>query len=405
MKFFNNLILSFFCMLLIAGNALCESGQDIIQIPAFGTSQIQKSDTMAARSEAVKKALSKSVETALFQIIPAESLASDFKKIESILAGDPSAYVRDYKIIGEDTAGKEYRVIINSNVIKAKLSASAQTTGVESSDSFPKVLVLFSEKLNPADQASSWWTANNSVPLICEPEAAASLIPKKLKAADHSQPALDETGKPIHISPAPTNEEALKLAKAYKANLVMIGQINVAEAGNSVSGGLKSFPAKADAKIINVADGAEIASASETASSLNADMIAGSKQSAIQATRQVTVKLAQAASSALKKNPQTTPAATASTAELKTIPVSINGQDILGKMIPIRTAMTSIKGMKEVKTLEMNYSNAKLQASYDGDTATLARELALKNFDNFKMEITASPESGVVINIPEKPVQ
>jgi len=401
MKLLNNLILSVFCVIFFAGNAFCESGQDIIQIPAFGASQIQKSDTMAARNEAVKKALSKSVETALFQMIPAESLASDFKNIESILAGDPTAYVRDYKIVGEDTAGKEYRVIINSNVIKAKLSAAAQTSGVESPDSFPKVLVLFSEKLNPGDQPSSWWTGNNSVPLICEPEAAAALISKKLKASDHSQPALDETGKPIYVSPAPTNEEALKLARAYKANLVMIGQISVAEAGNTVSGGLKSFPSKADAKIINVTDGTEIASASETASSLNADIIAGSRQSAIQATRQATVKLATAASAALKKNPQTATATTASAAELKTIPVSINGQDILGKMIPIRTAMTAIKGMKEVKTLEMNYSNAKLQASYDGNAAALANELALKNFNNFKMEITSSSESGIVINIPE----
>jgi len=396
------LAVSVFIMFFIAGKAFCESGQDIIQIPAFGTSQIQKSDTTGARNEAVKKALSKSVETALFQMIPAESLAADFRNIESVLAGDPSVYVRDYKVVGENTSGKEYRVIINSNIIKAKLSAAAQTRGVESSDSYPKVLVLFSEKLNPADQASSWWTGNNTATSVCEPDAATALMSKKLKAADHSRPALDETGKPVNISPAPTNEEALRLARAYRADMVIIGQINVSDAGNSVSGGLKSFPAKADAKIINVADGSEIVSVSETASSLNADVLTGSKLAAIQSARQATVKLAQAASSALKKNPQTTPAATASTAELKTIPVSINGQDILGKMIPIRTAMTSIKGMKEVKTLEMNYSNAKLQASYDGDTATLARELALKNFDSFKMEINASPESGVVINIPEK---
>ncbi|WP_027357665.1 hypothetical protein [Desulforegula conservatrix] len=405
MKLIINLIISVFFTLVIAGNALCESGQDIIQVPAFGTSQIQKTDTMTARSEAVKKALSKSVETALFQMIPHENLASDFKNIESILTGDPAAYVRDYKVIGENTVGKEYRVIVNSNIIKAKLSAATQASGMESADSFPKVLILFSEKLNPADQASSWWAGNGAGSSVCEPEAAASLISKKLKASDHSQPALDETGKSVVISPSPTNEEALKLARAYKADMVIIGQISVSEPANSVSGGLKSFPAKVEARIINVADGTEIASASETASALNADRIAGSKQAAIQATKQTTAKLATAASAALKKTPQTAPAAAASATGLKTIPVSINGQDILGKMIPIRTAMTSIKGMKEVKTLEMNYSNAKLQASYDGDAATLSNELALKNFENFKMEISSSPESGIVINIPDQKIQ
>lgn len=403
MKVINNLVLFIFSILIIAGNGFCESGQDIIQVPAFGTSQIQKTDTMTARSEAVKKALSKSLESALFQMIPYENLASDFKNIESILTGDPTSYVRDYKLIGENTVGKEYRVIVNSNIIKAKLSAAVQSSGLESADSFPKVLILFSEKLHPSDQASSWWAGNGALPSVCEPEASSALISKKLKAADHSLPALDEAGKPVIISPSPTNEEALKLARAYKADMVIIGQISVSEPANSVSGGLKSFPAKAEAKIINVADGTEMASASETASALNADIIAGSKQAAIQATRQATAKLASEASAAAKKNPQT--ATVASGSGLKTIPVSINGQDILGKMIPIRTAMTSIKGMKEVKTLEMNYSNAKLQASYDGDAATLSNELALKNFENFKMEISSSPESGIVINIPDQKIQ
>lgn len=400
-----NLILSIFAIVIVtfpffAEKGLCETGQDVIQVPAMGSAQIGKSDTMTIRSEAVKKALSKSVESALFQIMPPENLATDFKNIESILTSDPSQYVRDYKIIGEETSGKEYRVIISANILKNKLSSVSQTKETESPESYPKVLLLISEKLDSFGQASSWWSGNMLQPSLCEPESVSVLSSKKFSAIDHSKAATDETGKPFTISPAPTNDEAIRLAKAYKADLVIIGQINASDSGNSLSGGIKSFPARAEARILNVATGSEIASAAETASSLNAESTAGTKQAAIQATRQVTAKLAQAAASSWKK-PE--PAASDEIANgANTIPVIINGQDILGKMIPIRTAMTSIKGMKEVKTLEMNFSNAKLQASYEGDASALARELALKSFENFRMEITPDPESGVIINIPEQ---
>lgn len=398
---FEKTALSLIIVMMITGTGFCEAPQDVIQVPAFGTAQIQKSDTTSAKNEAVKKAMSKAVETAFFQTMPAESLASEYKNLEAILTGDPSGYVRDYKVIGESSSGKEYRVLINSNILKSKIMASAQTSGAESNDSFPKVLIIVSEKLNPADQqAAAWWIQTPASQQVCENDMAVALLSKKLKSVDHTQAALDETGKQLSLSAAPTVEEMIKMAKAYKADFVITGLVSASDANNTLAGGLKSFPAKADLKILNSADGTEISSASEISSALSSDQTAGCRQAAISAARQATIKLASAASSAAKK-PQAQATAAVQATPLKTIPVSINGQDILGKMIPIRSAMTSIKGMKEVKTLEMNYSNAKLQASYDGDPSTLANELALKNFDGFKMEITNTPEAGITINIPE----
>lgn len=401
---FSRIISRLFIFLMIslyvtASPGFSQDFADVIAVPAIGSSQINKSDITSARNDAVKKALSKSIETALFQMIPPENLSSDFRTIDSLLSGDPSAYIRDFKVIGENSSGREYRVIIKANVLKSKLASTTQASGVESTDTFPKVLVLLSEKLNPLDNHAPWWSGDQGKPGICETEAAAILPSKKLVPADHSARQIDETGKSVNIAVLPSNEEALRLAKIYRADFVMTGQVNVSEAANSVSGGLRSFPAKADARIIRVSDGSEIASAAGTSSVLNSDSIAGGQQAAVQATRQITEKLAQAAADEWKINGHK--AAAVQSSSMNTIPVTINGQDILGKMIPIRKGMTSIKGMKEVKTLEMNYSNAKLQAYYEGSAQTLVNELAVMHFDNFRMEISASPESGIVINIPE----
>lgn len=387
----------------LQGKAMCETGQDIIQVPAMGSAPIGKSDTMTVRSEAVKKALAKSVESALFRILPPESLASDFKTIESVLSADPTQFVRDYKVLGEETAGKEYRVIINANVISAKLSSAARPNGPDPEETAAKVLVLVSERLDPSGQPIAWWAGNGSEASLCEQEIVSVLASKKIGAVDHSAPAMDDKGKAIALSPIPTDQEALALARAYKADLVILGSVSCQDSGNTISGGLKSFPARAEARLISVSNGTEIASAAETASALNAESLAGTRQAATQAIKQVSAKLAQAASTSWKK-----PAASADSSAqtgLNTIPVTINGQDILGKMIPIRTAMTSIKGVKEVKTLEMNFSNAKLQANYEGDPSTLVKELALKSFENFRMEIVPDPEKGIIINIPDQKVQ
>jgi hypothetical protein len=398
--------LIFFILFLFftASPGICNDPADVLAVPATGSSQINKSDITSAKNNAVKNAISRSLETALFQITAPENLSS-FKVIDSVISGDTSPYIRDFKVIGENTSGRDYRVIIKSNVIKSKLYDVLRASGIENEDSAPKVLILLSEKHEPAGQPFAWWTDSQGRTGTCFTEATSVLMSRKISSVDISGPKpADATGKPLTVSATPSIEEALILARHYRADFILMGTVTVSEqASSQISGGLRSFPAKAEAKIIKVSDGSEIASASETASVINSDSPAGTQQAAVQAARQISTKLAQAISESRGKNKEAATPAPASA--FNTIPVTINGQDILGKIIPIRKAMKSIKGIRDVKTLEMNYSNAKLQASYEGDAHTLSKELALQNIDSLKMDIQISDETGIVINIPEQKAQ
>ena len=127
---------------------------------------------------------------------------------------------------------------------------------------------------------------------------------RKISSVDISGPKpADATGKPLTVSASPSVEEALILARHYRANFILLGTVTVSEqASSQISGGLRSFPAKAEAKIIKVSDGSETASASETASVINSDSPAGNQQAAVQAARQISTKLAQAISESWGKN-------------------------------------------------------------------------------------------------------
>ncbi len=87
---------------------------------------------------------------------------------------------------------------------------------------------------------------------------------------------------------------------------------------------------------------------------------------------------------------------------LKTIRAIIDGDDYLSSFIMLRKTLNSMNGIKDVQARDLSSDQAVVTIFFNGDGNSLANELMLTSFDDFRLEISSITEDSLTIRFIPK---
>ena len=349
------------------------------QVVVIGTASIYKGDTANAREHAVANGLDAVVERAVADLLPLESLVGSFQTLNQTVFGNPDAFIQGFKVLAENVAGKQYRVIVQADVstqrIIEKLSQAGMAVGTQR---LPVVLVAVSEQGIDDGQPRFWWEEGplpDALPL--QEAMAESLGAVGLPILDPLSKDPDRLaaafGQPAELSA----QAAVAVGQGLEADVVIVGTADVVAAENTMGDTIRSFRATVRARAVRVDTGEIIAETVQKAVSAHGDPVTGSRQALSNAGLQAGRALSRQILVAWRNQEKTT----------TDIEVVVEGTRDLGNLVMFRRSIKNTYGVREVLTKTMRPDQATLNVVYQGDAKALADLLVLNTFERFHVNI------------------
>jgi hypothetical protein len=103
-------------LLLLASGAGAQRAEESRTVVVLGTAAVQSGNPAAARDAAVAAGLQQAVTRVAAEALSTEAFAESFRKLNEALLDRPEAFVQDFKVLSEASAGKQLRVLVQATV-------------------------------------------------------------------------------------------------------------------------------------------------------------------------------------------------------------------------------------------------------------------------------------------------
>ena len=373
--FFPAFILAMFLSL----PCLAEPAGETDAVVAIGSALIVK-DVPTARDAAVAQSLRMAVEKTALQILPVERATEKFDALGTLLAGNPDAFVQDYKVLKESTDGKTYRVLVQATVFSGKLKQNLGADGKPATgENLPTVLFMMTEQQADTPSTHYWWQGGKSV---FQPDMAT--VAMKRVFADSGFAVVDEKTIPftliedLQLTTELTDAQIIETGKRAKAEVVVAGAAVALEAPNRIGETTLTFKGNVTARPIFVETGETLPAAINSQTALHQDKTTGSRKALSEAGKQAGLNLAPQILTKWKAQSETG----------GDIFISLTGPDILTQMVEFRAALKRIEGVASLQTLEMGPDKAMLKVTFEGTPQALADAVVLESFDTFSVNVS-----------------
>ncbi|KJS29120.1 MAG: hypothetical protein VR64_21455 [Desulfatitalea sp. BRH_c12] len=359
-------------ILLAIPAAWAQPNGDETTVVAVGSSRIRAKDMPAAREEAINAALVMAVSRALADLLPVETMVSNFQIINQSMFNQPDRYLRDYKVLTESQVGDIYRVMLQATVSVTPLKKSLATSGVTVQKiTYPRVLLCVAQKRAYDLSPHYWWRGGADT----DNDAATILS----QALDQSGFILVRPGGEDSLSNYPPDlsaAEAVALGQRFDAEVVVVGLAEAEESGGSMSG--SAYRGTLFARAFRVADGQLIAQVRHTLMAARIEPNSGG----IEALRGVAASAGEELSARLA---EVWTKEAASGTLLEVVVQGVSGR--MAQFVKLRGALSGISGVDSLQMKEMMPGAAVLTVRYQGRARSLAEALEKHAFDTFSIRI------------------
>ncbi|MDZ7582571.1 MAG: hypothetical protein U5R30_18825 [Deltaproteobacteria bacterium] len=359
----------------------------------IGTEPIAAENTItAARNQAITNSLVTAVGLAVADGLPVEVMASRYEKLNQHIYDNAEYFVQDYKVLAESRQANRYRVVVQATVSGDRIQSELTRYGIlQVRRPMPAVLYFISEQSPENPMPQYWWGRNMPyVKTAAETAMTETMREQGYRIVEHGPQVQLMAGQTVADSPEITVEEAVNLALALSADVVVIGR-SVAERTDSMGPDSQSYKGSMIARAYFAKTGKQIASVIKTAVTAPADQNAGSRDAFKDVGGQCVGELAALIESAWQEE---RPAA-------DQILIQVAGTHNLVNFVQFRRLLTSVTGVEEVQVKELNADDAALSVSYGGKTRQLADALMLHAFETFSITIhEVTPERLKIQLIP-----
>ncbi len=376
-KFFLVILLS---VLVPDGVGHVTAQENALKVKAVGTGMIRGKDVASAREEAISNAMVSSVYRAMADLVPEETLVSNFKKLDESIFEKIGDYILEYKVLAENTSGKTYRILIEATPFEEKIKELLFTPEkVTEEKNYPKILFLLAEQNIDDILPSYWWGEDPSfVKGLSEKAFMNVLMEHGFSVVEHEGMLLYQNNKSYINNPYLENREAVQLGRQLEADVIVVGTA-VAEIVPAAMGvTTRSVRADLSVRAIRVDTGEEIMSVDQQSVAVGSDdAFAGSDALSDVGTlagKVLAPKIVQDWKSSESTSGQ--------------IELFVKGTGNLSSFVSFRKSLVQIPGISNLQIKETMADEALILVDYSGSAQNLAEIVMQKSFDEFSVNIS-----------------
>ncbi len=418
------LLLILFLVVMLPEAVQAEEQLHTKTVLVIGTGKIYSDNVAVARNRAISNSLVSAIENVAKDFLPLESLVQNFQVINEILYSNAKEFVQGYKVLTEAFYGNSYRVMVQATVSIDKVQQQLSIAGIMiGKKSMPRVLFFIAEQSAEDNLPQYWWGEGMpAVKSVAESGMTRVMMKKGFLIIDYGELAQNlrneasglesgsdwqEPGMPLSLElesdqdrpdktlilESESNEqkvhkklslgaelnyqEAIELGAKINADVVIVGKSIASKAPNIMGKNIKSFRGVVTARAFRTDTGKEIASASQTAVSVNIDEVAGGRaalsDAGALAGKDLSLQILDEWQKEIKK--------------LVNIELAVSGTSNFANFVQFRKTLNDISGVNRVQLKEMRLDESVISVDFQGNAKELADALMLEAFDSFGINI------------------
>lgn len=360
-------------------------------VQAIGTGIIRGNDIPTARDEALSDAMVSSVQQAVANLAPVETIVSNFKKVDESIFANIGDYILEYKVLAENTSGKTYRIMVEATLFLEKISkmiSSLETVSTETD--LPKVLFFLAEQNIDDIMLSYWWGEDPTfVKSHSEKAVAHELVEQGFSIIDHEGMLLYQQDMTHVNNPYLGNEEAIQLGQRLKADIIVVGTAIAEAVPDNKGATTRSCKADLSVRAIRIDTGEVITSVDQQSVAVIGDNASGGSDALSNAGTLAGKALAPRIAQAWKNSEATS----------GQIEIFVRGIGDLGSFVSFRKSLSETPGVSNLRIKETMGDEATLWVDYTDSTETLAETLMQKSFDRFRINIVEVGQKHISIDL------
>lgn len=362
------------------------------EITVVGVGTILANDLGAARDQAIEDGMRKAVQQALGTNLKSETLVENFQLVEDRILTWSAGYVKKYEIIKEgkgqmDSYEVQMRALVNLAELRNDDGALAALLEREN----PRVLVMIAEQnIGAANNTLDYFNVDLTV---AETAIIDVFRNKGFEVIDANQSKENQQRDQVLSALEGNSRAAAAIAAAQHAELIVTGKAVAKVATGFNLGGMKSCQANITARLISADDAKIVATASANGKMPHIDEVTGGTMAIQKAAKQCADTLVVKMTAAAQKKFYNQ-----ATVNLRVLGYrDYNDLQKFGETL--KYYMRGVKGVYQ-RSAAGGYANFDIKII--GSAAQLARELANKKLEPFKVQVTSVTANRVDVKIADE---
>ena len=369
------LLYSVFCILYSVFWVLPSYSQQITSITVEGIGAIVKGDHAIAKDNAVNDALRKAVEQAVGTLVQAQTLVDKYQLISDEIYTKSQGYIKKHTIISE-------KPDLNQGILKVTIQADVSIGDIKNDlnaiglllerKNKPRMMVIIDEKIGSAE---SGYTPNLSE---SETVIIQKFTEKGFNFVDQATVKKNIKRNMALQAIAGDDSAAAAIGLEYGAEAVIIGNAVAKLAGKGIAGTeMKSIHASVTARAVKADTGEILATASEKGATAHLDETVGGALAIKKASEKIASNLID----------QIITKWSGEVGGQTTVQLVITGIDFVS-LNKFKTIIQSqVRGVLKLNQRSFTAGVAVIDIETRTNAQSMAEELAMKNFETFKVEI------------------
>lgn len=362
-----------------SANVQAEENVSTKTVIAIGTGKIYKEDSASARLTAIEDSLVSAVERVALELVPQEALNRTFNTFNEALYNQTAKFIQGYRVLAEFRIKDAYRVMVEANVSVDGLKKLMADAGIMSGGkSLPKILVFISEQ-NPEDGSLQyWWGQQTALGDTFSINALVEALKNRgFQIVDRRSISQNKTIDGRYDKPDLNNYEAANLGLGLTAEVVIVGKATIERTQNIMGKNIRSFKGIVSARAIRTDTGEEIAAATQSGVTANADETTGTRNALSAAGSQTGEILATQIIAAWQKEKEKT----------NIIEIVAEGTSNLANFEKFIRILNKIPGVKNLQIKALKADEALISVKFQGNAKSLADDLMLKSYESLDINI------------------
>ncbi len=377
------------CVILPSVGSICEAAAEPVvkQINVLGSAMVYKGNLADGRQNAVNDALAAAVGQAVMEMLTGETVVRRFQLINDSILNQREKYIRNYRVLTENVSGKTIRTLVQVDIGLDRISRDLAELGLALAGAvYPRIVFMIAEKEVADTDFGFWWgdrqwadrTVSESTMATAFQAAGFELIDPPVLSA------------PLNLPMGLTEADMVALAQRLGGDVIVTGTGTATTATNTMGASIKAFEAVVEVRAYSVQTGQLMGRTSQKSVTSGQDDLMGGREALSNAGTLAGDDLARQVLAAWQRENDRN-------ALIDAIVEGTSGH--IASFVRLRTSMSSLPGVTELKMKEMSTDRAVMAVSYQGDTRSLADALLLRTFTGFGIDIYEVTPEAVYIRL------
>jgi hypothetical protein len=372
-----------FLVLVLAGASSYGADNRVVkQLKVLGSAVIHGKNTAEGRQNAVNDALAAAVGQVVLEMLTGETVVRRFQQINDSILAKRDNYVLNYRVLTESVSGTTVRTLVQVDIAVDRVSRDLSRLGLALAGAvYPRILFMVAERNVTDTDFTYWWGDRRLLSrTISEGALAATLQATGFEIIDPP-----DLSSPLSLPVNAPEADMVALAGRLGADVLVSGYGTASAAPNTMGGSINAFEAVVDARAFNVQTGQPIGRTRQTSVVSGQDEVVGGREALSGAGALAGDDLARQVMAVWRQEQDRS-------AVIEVVVEGTGGH--IASFVRLRTAISSLSGVNDLKMKEMSADRADMAVNYQGSARSLADALLLKTFSDFGIDIfEVTPEA------------